>query len=359
MLSSSQRRLSVSISNLMYTNAVYFPNAKIYSGATPGDMNYSCINRVYYAYASIASDGSVFLSDEWADTQAPCDGVKGGLGSLMHLKQAHPHLRVVLSVGGGSSSEIFPIVASDMRRRDNFARSARGLIDASGLDGIDIDWEYPLDNHQGACLIALLASVRIQLPQDEFLITAVLPASPGVLQNIDITQAACYLDFINLKAYDFCGSWVQRSGHQAQLYSSSSSSKNETSGALGVSYMISHGCPPKKILLGIPLFGRSFLGVSGPGDRHKGAGGNDGVFEYCQLPRKGAKEGVDEWIGAAWSVGGDGGFVSYDTPETVKIKAAFCKQQGLGGLFYWPGPADSRDKQRSLIATGFRTLHGL
>ena len=77
------------------------------------------------------------MSDEWADAGAPVDGVQGGLGSLMHLKQKHPHLRVVLSIGGGNSSEIFPIVASSTLLRDNFARSAKGLVEASGLDGID------------------------------------------------------------------------------------------------------------------------------------------------------------------------------------------------------------------------------
>lgn len=46
----------------MYTNAVYFPNNRIYQGDTPGMLNYSCINHVYYAYASVAPDGGVFVS---------------------------------------------------------------------------------------------------------------------------------------------------------------------------------------------------------------------------------------------------------------------------------------------------------
>ncbi|KAK4171222.1 hypothetical protein QBC36DRAFT_100888 [Triangularia setosa] len=37
----------------------------------------------------------------------------------------------------------------------------------------------------------------------------------------------------------------------------------------------------------------------------------------------------------------DGGFVTYDNPDTVKIKATFCKQNGPGGLFYWSAPSDS------------------
>lgn len=182
--------------------------------------------------------------------------------------------------------------------------------------------------------------MRVQLPDEQFFITAALPAKRAILHNIPIAAAAACLDFINLEAYDFYGPWTAKSGHQAQLYSlsgssSSSSSKDETSGSSGVSYLISHGCPARKILLGIPLYGRSFLGVAGPGHRHKGqhGGDEDGAFEYSSLPRKGAKETVDRRIGAASCVGGDGGFVTYDNPETVKMKAAYCKQKGLGVSF--------------------------
>lgn len=68
---------------------------------------------------------------------APVDGVQGGLGSLMHLKQLHAHLQVVLSIGGAAAADVFPTVASNAMLRHNFARSARDLVEASGLDGID------------------------------------------------------------------------------------------------------------------------------------------------------------------------------------------------------------------------------
>lgn len=58
----------------MYTNAVYFPNERIYQGDTPGAMNYGCINHVYYAFANVSPDGGVFVSlskfsshDNWAN----------------------------------------------------------------------------------------------------------------------------------------------------------------------------------------------------------------------------------------------------------------------------------------------------
>lgn len=67
----------------------------------------------------------------------------------MHLKQKYRHLRVVLSIGGAQSSQVFPTIAASSVLRDNFARSARGLVEASGLDGIDSTdipsfWKHPI-----------------------------------------------------------------------------------------------------------------------------------------------------------------------------------------------------------------------
>ncbi|ROW07860.1 hypothetical protein VMCG_03485 [Cytospora schulzeri] len=368
--SSRTSRKAVSLSQVFYKNAVYFPNYRLYNGDTPGALNFSCISTVYYSFANVALDGGVYvsempasgdsrhgltlviqLSDEYADLQAPCDGVSGGLGSLMHLKQKHPHLQVILSIGGSASSQAFSTVAASAVLRDNFARSARGLVEASGLDGID-------NPQEGAGFLALLAAVRLYLPEEHYLLTAALPASCPILANIDLRRAADYLDLLNLVAYDFYGPWSPRSGHHAQLYPSSKD--DDTSVSSTVSYLLSQGFPAQKTLLGIPLFGRSFVAVPGPGHRSKGSapGSNgDGTFDYSQLPRRGTKEQLDKRACAAFCVGGDGGFVSYDNPDTVKQKAAFCRQKGLGGMFYWTGPADAKDSKRSLIAAGFRALH--
>lgn len=65
------------------------------------------------------------------------DGVIGCLGSLMAIKRQMPHLKVLLSIGGAAASANFAAVAASAISRDNFGRSARGLVVASGLDGID------------------------------------------------------------------------------------------------------------------------------------------------------------------------------------------------------------------------------
>jgi chitinase len=191
-----------------------------------------------------------------------------------------------------------------------------------------VDWEYPADQQQGQDFLSLLANIRLHLPEEKgYILTAALPAGQWALQHIDIRATDAYLDFINLMAYDFSGSHTPTAGHHAQLYPGGN---GEPSGSTAVEYIRSTGFPVKKILLGIPVYGRSFLGATGPGDAYNGHGGDKGTFEYKELPRPGAEEMIDTVRVAASCIGGDGGFVSYDNPETVQTKGRYCKTEDLG-----------------------------
>jgi chitinase len=338
----------------MFANAVYYPNYRVYRGDTPANLNYNCISHVFYAFAHVNSDGFVFFSDEWADLQLEVDGFKGCLGSFIALKQQKPHLKVILSIGGAGASENFAAVARSAAKRDNFGRSAFSIVRDAGLDGIDIDWEHPSDAQQGMDFLSLLATIRLYLPDDEYLLTAALPGGQWALQHIDLFKAQDYLDLIMLMTYDFTGPWVPTAGHHAQLHPGA---PGEISGAAAIEYVLSTGFPSKKILLGVPVYGRSFLGALGPGDAYTGHAGEEGTFEYKSLPLPGTQEVVDHTRVAASCVGGDGGFVTYDNPETVKVKGQYCRSQQLGGMFYWTGTADISKGPRSLIETGFRALH--
>lgn len=190
-----------------------------------------------------------------------------------------------------------------------------------------VDWEHPSDPDQGRDFLSLLATIRLHLPDEEYLLTAALPAGQWALQHIDLQRAQDYLDFINLMAYDFTGPWSPTAGHHAQLYPGS---PGEPSGSAAVDYVKSTGFPPKKINLGIPVYGRSFLGASGPGDIYSGQGGEEGTFEYKVLPRTGADETVDFTRIAASCTGPDGGFITYDNPDTVRSKGRYCRTEKLG-----------------------------
>ena len=156
-------------------------------------------------------------------------------------------------------------------------------------------------------------------------------------------------------AYDYYGPWTAQTGFHAQL-NASAANESENSGSTTVEYLISKGVPSNKILIGIPAFGRSFLGAAGPQQLYTGHAGEDSMFEYKDLPRPGAQEGYDNIRAGAWCLGGDGGWVSYDNHLSVQRKAEYARHKRLGGLFYWTGTSDAVGP-RSLIEAGYNELH--
>ena len=217
------------------------------------------------------------------------------------------------------------------------------------------------------------------------MLTSALPAGQWALKDIDLPKAAIHLDLINLMCYDFAGPWTDLSGHHAQLYTPRNPHNDaaRTSGDSAVKYLISKGVSPRKILLGIPAYGRSFLGATGIGCPYQGQGGEEGTFEYRNLaptfefeekaissysisggeagpseykrlaPARGIQ--FDEEAVAAYSISEAGGFVTFDNPRAVRMKGSYVKEHSLGGLFYWTGTGDSNDSQ-SLVEAGYRAL---
>lgn len=324
-------------------------------------MNLDIISHVFYAFVRLREDGSVYHLDEKADTQLSVDGANGCLEALTKLRRDHhPNLKLLLSVGGGSGSKPFPGIAADPTKRQTFATSIRAFVDRFHFDGVDIDWEHPTTPSDGANYTHLLDTLRTTLPSPRYLLTAALSAGEWCLRNLALAALAAHLDFVNLMCYDFAGPWTDgQAGHHAQLYAPhaphNAFARRSCHGA--VEFAVARGVPPAKIVLGVPVYGRSFLGVDAVGQRFGGHAGEGGIFEFRELPRPGAEERVDEGVVGAVCVGGDGGLVSYDNARTVARKAEYVRERGLGGMFYWTGIADKSGRE-SLLLSGYEALHG-
>jgi chitinase len=71
----------------------------------------------------------------------PVDGAQGCIGAFMKLKQeSHPHLRVLLSVGGASGSAPFPSITADDVKLHAFCTSLRDMLQKHNFDGVDSKW---------------------------------------------------------------------------------------------------------------------------------------------------------------------------------------------------------------------------
>lgn len=78
-----------------------------------------------------------------------------------------------------------------------------------------------------------------------------------------------YLDFWNIMAYDFAGTWSTTAGHQANWFPSQQNPRS-TEFSLQAALDRYSVVDPQKIVIGLPLYGRNFENTDGPGTPFSG-----------------------------------------------------------------------------------------
>src|SRR6476469_4980334 len=109
------------------------------------------LTHVNYAFGKIDADNKLTFNRAIAlDLVYPSDCAEpqcphGLFHQISLLKEKHPHLKFILSVGGWTDSGPFYEMAATEQNRQTFARScAEFLKTYPQFDGIDIDWEHPV-----------------------------------------------------------------------------------------------------------------------------------------------------------------------------------------------------------------------
>ena len=355
------------------------------------------LTHINYAFANVGADGRCFeaneagVGDAWADYQKrfksgeSVDGVgdvvsqplAGNFNQLRKLKAMHPHLKVMLSIGGWTWSRYLSDAALTPASRqamvasciDMFIKGNLPLIGTSPhggpgsafgvFDGIDLDWEWPGSEGNAGNIVRpedkqnytlLAAEFRSQLNAygaqvgRTYSLTAFLPADPAKI-NAGVESALfTHLDFATVQGYDLVGAWDPVTGHQANLFSTASS---PFSVDLAIDTYLGLGAPAAKLVVGIPFYGRGWAGVGNA---------NNGLYQPSSGPARGTfEDGVDDYkkviakrgtvfydpvAGAAWKYGSST-FWSYDTPQVVAQKTSYVKSNGLGGVMVWSLDGDT------------------
>jgi GH18 family chitinase len=220
-------------------------------------------------------------------------------------KLAAQGCRVLLTIGGWGRSTPFGTVTADEELCGRLVQNLADLCEQRQLDGIDVDWEHPRSDAEREQLGTFLARLRQRLAPRERLVTiAVAPwetLAPATVESVDR---------IHLMAYDNGGK------HSTPDYARESLAR-----------LAAAGVPAEKVCLGIPFYGRPYVGKFGKARTYA---------EICERH----DPPLDADIAAGFYFNG---------PATVAHKVRLARESGLGGVMIWEIGQDATDLERSLL----------
>jgi chitinase len=313
----------------------------------------------------------------------------GNFAAIQQLKQLHPKLKVLMSIGGASAANTaaFASAASTQAGRQALAASCINMfvkgnvaagITAPGLfDGFNIDWEFP-----GAAdtqnFTALLKEFRTQLDalgkttKKHYVMSFDGPAGAQNYVNIDLKHAAEQVDFITVDGYNYSGSWDTQTNHASPLFDDKQDPLfgQDLDIDATVDAYLAAGVPARKYTMGLPLYGAGWGGVpnvnhglyqnsTGPSavllangtglcaDLSGATAGCDllltpGLATYATLANvtgNGFAQTFDRRrIAVTLYSSSSETFYTYDSPQTAFLKMLYIDRKvpgGLGGAYVW------------------------
>ncbi len=367
------------------------------------------ITHLNYSFGLVYNDEKGETNDALKETSKLhqiwlSEKVQADLQKIPVLRKQNPDLKVLLSVGGWGARG-FSGAAATKETRAVFIQSAQEIVAQYGLDGIDLDWEYPVNGAWGLVesqpadrdnFTALLKELRAAFGHKKLVTIAVGANADSPKSWVDVKAIAPVLDYINLMTYDMA---YGTQYFNANLYDSTQwptvAAADKYSADFVVNNYLAAGLKPSQMNLGIGFYGRVPKRAVEPGidwskpdaqknpvtqpyfesaqnDLFKSLGVdlskdtyvkyNDIVAKFINDPQKRFTEHWDDQAKVPWlsvqSADGKALFaLSYENPRSVAIKADYIKNKGLGGAMFWEYGADDNNQLAKQLAESLGIKH--
>ncbi len=252
----------------------------------------------------------------------------GRLAGIVKLKKKYPYLKVLLSIGGWGSGNFSEMAADSIFRR-SFALDCAEKVEEFGLDGIDIDWEYPttgvagisFSEHDTENYTLMMRDIRRAIGPDKLL----TQATSATGKYIDFRAIDKYIDYTNVMAYDL--GWAPY--HNSPLYPTEHMESICVDDA--VKNHLAAGVPPEKLVMGLAFYGRGKKGFPRQRDLTQ-AHLVEGDYTFC-------------WDSAGqvpYIVDSTGELVfGYENETSLALKAEYILKHDLKGAMYWSYGGDN------------------
>lgn len=304
----------------------------------------SCLTHINYAHGRFVDketgDGGIWIEKPEL------------LEKVIALKQQKPSLKVLLMIGGwGDKADGFSMMARDARKRTLFCQSCKEHIDNYGLDGIDIDWEYPTagpsengkhpDDTRNFNLV--LKELRETIGNTKI----ISYASSASANYVDWKTAMLYMDYVNVMTYDM----GDPPYHNAPLYYSAAITKKRSVDQ-SITQHFAAGVPLNRQVMGVPFYGHGTDPYKDDVKFNEMAG----IFSSSKYEGK----NIRKWDAVAkvpYLVDEAGRFLlGYDDQESVTYKGQYVVQKNLLGAMFWEYRHD--DSQGTLRKALCKAIYG-
>lgn len=278
----------------------YFPS---WSG-DPATVQYRALTHVCYAFGAPTKEGG------YEPIQR--EAVLADLTARAHAEG----VKVFLSFGGWNDGgpNAYTAIASDPALTAAFLDGVMELVGRLGLDGIDVDWEFPKEDSAGIFADLMHAlSTRLHAAGKELSIAV---AATDVRGRFYRDSIIADVDFLNIMAYDDGYGLGPEVNHSAYWFARES-----------LDYWLGRrGVPREKAVLGVPFYGRSL--------KDRGAV----TFSYLR--------GRDDRAAASDVSQGYG----YNGFDTLRAKAVNQARVRAGGIMIWQLSQDAEGTDSLLNA---------
>ncbi|KAL6961885.1 chitinase [Sarracenia purpurea var. burkii] len=311
----------------------------------PSAIDTRLFTHIYYAFLI---PNNVTFKFDVSNSTAP---LLLSFTSTLHRK--NPPVKTLFSVGGGSEGPaLFSRIASNASSRKIYIDSSIDVARRFGFDGIDLDWEFPQNSKDMEDLGYLLEEWRTEVQKEAkatgrspLLLTAAMYFSVSFIlaedrRSYPVASISKNLDWVNAMCYDYHGSWdTSETGTLAALFDP----KTNVSTSYGLRAWIAAGLPPSKLIMGLPLYGRTWQlkdpklhGIGAPG---VGVGpGSEGAMTYDLVEKFNRENNAtvvyDVDTVSAYSFAGTS-WIGYDDTRSTMVKIAYAQALGLRGYFFW------------------------
>lgn len=213
---------------------------------TIDDTDLKILTHINLSFLNPDASGAFLL-----DGEPVCsDGVSKDI--IYVVKKAHQHgVKVLVSLGGGTIPECSGDWAELLKdsNRTTVVNNLKALVDYYDLDGIDVDIEGGLLHgiSEAGNYTPFIQELRGALePLDKLVTCATASYVGGMIPKSSIP----FFDYVNIMAYD--NNWNSMGNHATY-----------DDAIRDMELWLDLGCPPSKLVLGLPFYGYS--GIVGSG----------------------------------------------------------------------------------------------